>query len=70
MFMSNSAYWQSLISFFQKLSASNNKLFILAGRPGTRLSLVYKYYETDCLQNLILHFLFLLTTEFFKKSHI
>ena len=31
---------------------------------------VSKYYETDCLQNFLLHFLFLLTTNFVKNSDI
>ena len=31
-------YEKSLISVFQKISASINKIFILAGRLGTRLS--------------------------------
>ena len=29
-----------------------------------------KYYETDCLQNFLLLFVFLLETKFVKKSHI
>ena len=31
---------------------------------------VSKYYETDCLQNFLLLFMFLLTTNFVKNSHI
>ena len=31
---------------------------------------VSKYYETDCLQNFLLLFMFLLTTKFVKNSHI
>ena len=29
-----------------------------------------KYYETDCLQDFLLFFMFLLTTQFVKNSHI
>ena len=29
-----------------------------------------KYYEIDCLQNFLLHFMFLLTTKFVQNSHI
>ena len=31
---------------------------------------VSKYYENDCLQNLLLHFMSLLTTRFVKNCHI
>ena len=31
---------------------------------------VSKYYETDCLQNFFLHFMFLSTTKYVKNSHI
>ena len=31
---------------------------------------VSKYYETGCLQNFLLLFIFLLTTEFVKNSHV
>ena len=31
---------------------------------------VSKYYETDCLQNFVLLFIFLLTIKFVKNSHI
>ena len=31
---------------------------------------VSKYYETDCLQNFLLHFMLLLTRKFVKNNHI
>ena len=31
---------------------------------------VSKYYKNDCLQNVLLHYISLLTAKFVKKSHI
>ena len=39
--MSNSALWEILISVFQALFASMNKIFILVERQGSRVS----FYE-------------------------
>ena len=42
---------------------------VVKGQSG-KTSKVSKYYENDCLQNFLLHFMSLLTAKFVKNSHI
>ena len=59
---------KSLISVFQEIFASTNKILISKSQKINQK--VPKYYEHDWLQNFLLFFISLSTTLIAKNSHI
>ena len=64
--------WQLVRQLVCTMFISNNRLSFHLWRKENLVKhrKVSKYYETDCLQNFLLLFMFLLTTKFVKNSHI